>query len=66
MKLRAFDSSYFRGKSHSIDDGKKNYLVFQPVYRYFRKISNTDHILAWKPKGLSHGNIKPPATSDNK
>ena len=30
-KLKTFDSSYFRGKSHFVDnDGTENYLVFQP------------------------------------
>ena len=27
-KLQAFDSSYFRNKSHSEDDETQNYLVF--------------------------------------
>ena len=39
-----FDSSYFRGKSYFQDDGTQNYLVFQPMYIYFKKIGNTDHI----------------------
>ena len=30
-KLKAFDSSYFRGKSHFEDDGTQHYLVFQPM-----------------------------------
>ena len=31
LKLKKFDSSYFRGKSHFLDnDGAENYLVFQP------------------------------------
>ena len=28
MKLQAFDSSYFQGKSHFEDDATQNYLVF--------------------------------------
>ena len=28
VKLQAFDSSYFRYKSHFEDDGTENYLVF--------------------------------------
>ena len=32
-KIKAFDSSYFRGKSHFKEDGTQNYLVFQPMYR---------------------------------
>ena len=64
-KLQTFDSSYFRGKSHFEEDGVQNYLVFQPMYRYFKMITNTDYISSWKSKGLSAESIKPPATSDN-
>ena len=34
-KLETFDSIYFRGKSHFEDDSTQNYLVFQPIYKYF-------------------------------
>ena len=37
-KLHKFDAAYFRGKSHFEEDGTQNYLVFQPIYRYFRRI----------------------------
>ena len=33
--------------------------------KYFKKISNTDHISKWKSKGLSDEVVKPPATDDN-
>ena len=39
--------------------------MFQPIYRYFKKIGNRDHISAWKSKGLPDERIKPPTTSDN-
>ena len=29
---------------HFEDDRTQNYLLFQPIYRYFRKINNTEHI----------------------
>ena len=64
-KLKTFDLSYFIGKSHFEEDGTKNYLVFQPIYRYFTMITNTDYISSWKSKGLSAESIKPPTTSDN-
>ena len=64
-KLKTFDSSYSIGKSHFKEDGTQNYLVFQPMYRYFKMITNTDYISSWKSKGLSSESIKPPATSDN-
>ena len=34
-KLKNFDSSYFIGRSHFEEDGTQNYLVFQPLYKYF-------------------------------
>ena len=64
-KLQTFDSSYFRGKIHFKEDGAQNYLVFQPIDRYFKVISNTDYVSSWKSKGLSTETIKPPTTSDN-
>ena len=30
------------------------------MYRYFKKICNTEHIPSWKSKGLSDEVIKPP------
>ena len=35
------------------------------MYRYFKKIGNTDQISAWKSKGLSDESIKPPTISNN-
>ena len=64
-KLKTFHSSYFIGKSHFEEDGTQNYLVFQPMYRCFKMITNTDYISSWKSKGLSAESIKPSATSDN-
>ena len=64
-QLKTFDSSYFIGKSHFEEDGTQNYLVFQPMYRYFKMITNTDYISSWKSRGLSAKSIKPPTTSDN-
>ena len=64
-KLKTFDSGYFIGKSHFEGDDTQHYLVFQPMYRFFKMITNTDYIPSWKSKGLSAESIKPPATSDN-
>ena len=64
-KLKTFDSNYFIGKSHFEEDGTQNYLVFQPINRYFKIITNTKYISEWKSKGLSDENSKPPTTSDN-
>ena len=51
-KLKTFDSSG--------ENGVKNYLIFQPMYRYFKKISgvgNGYQIYFWKSKGLSDERI---------
>ena len=37
-KLKKFDSSYFIGKRHFEEDGAQHYLVFQPMYRYFKSL----------------------------
>ena len=47
------------------NDGSQTYLIFQPVYRYFKMVTNTNYIWSWKSKGLSGEGIKPPTTSDN-
>ena len=39
-KLKTCDSSYFIGKSHFEEDGTQNYLVFQPLNKYFVIITN--------------------------
>ena len=67
-KLKTFDASYFRGQSHFEEEGVQNYLIFQPIIRYFKMnmiISVTDYVLLWKSKGLSAKTIEPPTTSDN-
>ena len=65
-KLQTFGSSYFKGKSHfEEEDGTQNYLVFQPINKYFKKISNTEHISESKSEALSDEVIKPPTTTDN-
>ena len=45
--------------------GSQAYLIFQPVYRYFKTVTNTNYISSWKSKGLSAESIKPPTTSNN-
>ena len=65
-KLQTFSSSYVRGKNHFENDGTQKYLVFQQMYRYFKKIGNTDHISSWKSNRLSHEYIKPPTAYDNR
>ena len=67
-KLKIFDSGYFIGKSHFEEDGTKNYLVFQPKYRFFKVFSITqylEYVSEWKSKGLSSESFKAISTSDN-
>ena len=61
--LLKIDLSYFIGKSYFEEDGAQNYLVFQPIRRYFKIIRK--YISSWKSKGLSDETITPYATSDN-
>ena len=67
-KLNTFDSGYFIGKSHFEEGGVQNYLVFQPLNKYFKVITNanTKYISSWQSKGLSDESIELPATSDYK
>ena len=54
------DSIYFHGKSHFEEHDTQNYLVFQPMYRCFRKIvgiGSGKYIYYWKSKGLSDERI---------
>ena len=43
-KLKTIDSSYFIGKSHFDEDSAQNYLVFQPMIRYFKLTTNSDYV----------------------
>ena len=49
--MPAFDSSYFCGSFK--DNGTQSYLVFQPVYKYFKTSANTKNVTVRKSKGLS-------------
>ena len=49
-KLKTFNLGYFIGKSHFEENGAQNYLIFQPLYRYFKVVANTDYVSLWKSK----------------
>ena len=51
--LKTLDLSYFIGKSNFEEDGTQNYLVSQPINRYFKLIADNLYISSWKFKGLS-------------
>ena len=61
-KLKTFDSSYFIGKSHFEEEGTQNYLVFQPINRYFKIITNTKYFSSWQSSGLFDKTVWPPPT----
>ena len=59
---------YFRGKDYFDEGSKPNYLVFQPLFRYFKvnSVHNViDYALSWQSKGLSSESIKAISTSNN-
>ena len=52
-KLKTFDSIYFRGKSDFGEDVTQNYLVFQPMYRFFKRVlvvGTGNYIYYWESK----------------
>ena len=63
-QLEKFDAVYFGGKNYFEEDGLENYLVFQPVYKYFEKTG--DKVSSWKLKGLSDKKIISTTTSTDK
>ena len=68
-KLQKSDAAYFRGKSHFEEDGTQNYLVFQPMYRYFNRAAGAgsgNYIYFWKSKGLSDERLSSDTASNYK
>ena len=65
-KLKTFDLSYFRGKNYFGDD-PINYLVFEPIPRYFDldDDNSNDAILSRKSKGLFNEIIKSPRSNND-
>ena len=64
-KIETSDSIYFRGKSNFEDNDTQNWLVFQPIQRYFKRVSaNNNNILSCKSKRLSDESITFPTTSN--
>ena len=61
--LSAWNMLFDGGDSYLSSLSNQAYLIFQPVYKYFKFITGT--IISWKSKGLSDQSIKSPTTSDN-
>ena len=40
------DASYSRGKNYFGDDGMQNYFVFQPIYKYFKRVTEVQAMLS--------------------
>ena len=40
------------------DDGDQNYLIFQPISRHLKFVTNSQNISSWRCKGLSDEEIK--------
>ena len=49
-KLKTFGSGYFIRKSHFEKDVTQNYLVFQPMSKYFKLMTKTLYILSLQSK----------------
>ena len=67
-KLKTFDLGYFIGKSHFEENGTQYFLVFQPMYKYFKVLSITQYVECVserKSEGLSNDSIRVISTSDN-
>ena len=55
--LGRFDAAYFRGRNYFVgNDGTQNYLVFQPMYNYF-KLGSFRDVSLWESKGLSNEKV---------
>ena len=62
-KLKSFDLGYLIGKSYFDGDVSQNYLMFQPILKYFALGSSW--ITEWKSKGQSNESLKVPSKTDN-
>ena len=61
--------AYFRSKNHFEEDGTQNYLVLQPMYRYFKRIAgfgSGNYIYFWKSKCLSDERLDSITASNHK
>ena len=66
-KRKTFDSSYVIGKSYFEEDRTQIYLVFEPIYKYFKRVAgigNGSYIYQWQSIGLSDGKINSIKTSN--
>ena len=65
-KLQNFDSICFRDKNYFGGDGTQNYLIFQPIQKYFKTTDDTyNNISSWKSKAFSDESIISPSKPNN-
>ena len=68
-EILALIKHFYLSISHCEEDGTQNYLVFQPMYRYFKRVIGVgtgNYIYFWKSEGLSYEDITAPTMSDYK
>ena len=66
-KLKTFDLSYFKNKRHFEEDGIQNCFLFQPMYRYFKRVAgvrSSNYVYIWKSKELTGEKINSITTSN--
>ena len=66
LSLSLLPVSYYCGKNYFEEDGKLNYYVFQPLFKYLEvaRVGNITHILSRKFKGQHDTKIKTIATNN--
>ena len=52
--------SIYNGAKYFARDVSQIYLLFQPVLKYFKTLTNSSRIIAWKSKGILERSIKSP------
>ena len=63
--IQMFDLRFLISKSYYSNDRAQNYLIFNPIYKTFKKMTGTETIIVRESKGFSNKIIKPPTTADN-
>ena len=62
-KLQAYDLRFSIGKSYFTDDGRANFLTFEPFFNTFtRPAFISEKMEAWESRGLPNEKIRPPTT----
>ena len=65
QKITSKITIYFKGKSHFEEDCTQNYLVFQLMYKYFKRFVHSGYLSEWKSKRLADESITSPSAPNN-